>query len=85
MVIDDGLSDGSRKILQNYNDARIKIILNDRSGGLTKALNKGIQIASGEYIARQDADDISVFDRVEKQVDYLERKRKLPFSVQQLV
>jgi glycosyltransferase involved in cell wall biosynthesis len=77
LIIDDGSIDGTRVILEYYNDSKIKILRNDRREGLTKALNKAIRIASGEYIARQDADDISMCDRVEKQVNYLERNKEI--------
>lgn len=52
-------------------DGRIKIIINDKNIGLTKSLNKGLSIAKGEFIARMDADDISLPLRFEKQVNYL--------------
>ncbi len=54
-------------------DARITLIFNDCNIGLTKSLNKGLAIAKGEYIARMDADDISVVTRFEKQISYLEK------------
>jgi len=77
VIIDDGSTDDTRLLLQNYNDLRIKVTWNSKREGLTKALNKGIQMASGEYIARQDADDISMYDRLEKQVNYLERNQEI--------
>ena len=73
VIVDDGSTDDTGLLLQNYSDLRIKVTWNNKREGLTKALNRGIKIASGEYIARQDADDISMYDRLEKQVSYLER------------
>jgi glycosyltransferase involved in cell wall biosynthesis len=73
LIIDDGSIDGTRAILEDYDDSRIKIIRNDKRGGLTKALNKAIRIASGEYIARQDADDVSLPCRFEMQINFLEK------------
>ncbi len=66
---EDGIS-----LLKDYqhNDDRIKLIFNKKNIGLTKSLNKGLAVAKGEYIARMDADDISVFDRFQKQIDYME-------------
>lgn len=77
VIVDDGSTDDTRHLLQNQDDPRIKVIWNGEREGVTKALNKGIQMASSEYIARQDADDISMYDRLEKQVNYLERNPTL--------
>lgn len=54
-------------------DERIKIIENKRNIGLALSLNKAAEIAKGKYLARMDADDISLKDRFEKQVVYLEK------------
>ena len=72
IIINDGSTDGTVAILQSYHDPRIKIITNGQNIGLTKSLNKGLQKAQGEYIARQDADDISLPKRLEKQVAFME-------------
>lgn len=62
-------------LLKQYarNDERIVIILNDENIGLTRSLNKGLAVANGEYIARMDADDVSMKNRLEKQYSYLQR------------
>lgn len=52
-------------------DNRIIFIKNNINIGLTKSLNKAIKVSKGDYIARMDADDISVIDRLEKQLDYI--------------
>jgi GT2 family glycosyltransferase len=52
-------------------DERIKIITNRNNLGLTRSLNRGIKTAKGEYIARQDADDISMPARFKKQAELL--------------
>lgn len=74
IVVDDGSTDGSRALLEEYarGDDRIKIIRNDENEGLPRALNKAAAIASGRYLARQDADDISRPERLQRQVDVLE-------------
>lgn len=61
-------------ILDRYasKDARIVIINNEQNIGLTKSLNRGLEVAKGEYIARMDADDISRPERFEKQLAFLE-------------
>jgi glycosyltransferase involved in cell wall biosynthesis len=71
LIINDGSSDRTSKILKSYKDHRIKIIDNKKNMGLTRSLNKGLRLARGEYIARQDADDISLPRRLEKQVAFL--------------
>lgn len=52
-------------------DCRIHVITNDKNIGLTKSLNKGLQTARGKYIARMDADDISLSTRFEKQLNFM--------------
>lgn len=61
------------QLLNEYalKDNRIRIITNEENIGLTKSLNKGISVAKGEYIARMDADDISLPERFEKQISYM--------------
>ena len=77
LIINDGSTDKTGEILKSYNDPRIKIINNEKNIGLTKSLNIGLRIAKGEYIARQDADDISMPERLEKEVEFLEQNRNI--------
>ena len=72
IIIDDCSTDGSLEILESYKDARIRLIRNRENLGLTKSLNIAISEARGNYLARQDADDISLPDRFKAQFDYLE-------------
>jgi glycosyltransferase involved in cell wall biosynthesis len=72
LIVDDGSTDETMQILRSYRDERIKIVRNEKNIGLTKSLNRGLVLASGEYIARQDADDISLPDRLQKQVAFME-------------
>lgn len=72
LIIDDGSIDESKQIVQSYTDPRIRFIINEANLGLTATFNKGIDLALGKYVVRMDADDISVADRIEKQVSYLE-------------
>lgn len=55
-----------------HKDSRVFIINNDENIGLTKSLNKALESAKGEYIARMDADDISLPNRFETQLKYLD-------------
>lgn len=75
IIVNDKPDREENKLLLNKyatRDSRIVVITNDTNIGLTKSLNKGLQIAKGEYIARMDADDISMPDRFEKQVKFLD-------------
>ncbi len=79
IIIDDGSTDRSREILTEYaaREARIRLIENAQNIGLTKSLNKGLLQAQGRYIARQDADDISLPQRFEMQLAYLTAHQKI--------
>lgn len=72
LIINDGSTDGTRDILLSYQDQRIRLVENECNIGLTKSLNIGLALARGEYIARQDADDISYPNRLQKQLEFLE-------------
>lgn len=73
LIINDGSTDGTSEILKSYEDSRIHIILNESNLGLVKSLNNGLKLAKGEYIARMDADDISLPERLEKQVVFMDK------------
>ena len=77
LIVNDGSTDGSREIIKAYKDPRINLVDNERNIGLTKSLNHGLKMSRGEYIARQDADDISFPERLEKQISILERNREI--------
>jgi len=81
IVIDDGSTDKSLKILKTHakKDKRIKLLINRGNIGLTKSLNKGIRIAKGKFIVRHDGDDISRKDRIEKQVNFLLKNEEYAF------
>jgi len=72
LIVDDGSTDDSFKTIKTFDDKRIKVINNQDNIGLTRSLNKGLKLASGKYIARIDADDISLSERLAKQIDFLE-------------
>ena len=73
LIINDGSTDDSRRIISSYDDPRIQLIDNEQNIGLSQSLNKGLKLARGTYIARQDADDISEPERLAKQVSYMDR------------
>lgn len=73
LIIDDGSSDDTRDIILSYTDPRIRLVANTANMGLTKSLNRGLALARGPLVARQDADDVSHVTRLEKQVEFLGR------------
>ncbi len=72
IIINDGSSDKTAEIIKSYKDKRINFIDNKKNQGLIAVLNQGLAISNGEYIARMDSDDISLPERFEKQVKYLD-------------
>lgn len=78
IICDDGSDKPFYDWLCEYckKDERIRLIRNKRNVGLAVTLNHCLKIASGDYIARMDADDISVLERFEKQIHFLEKNRE---------
>lgn len=72
VVIDDGSTDNSADIVRQLGDPRVRMIAGP-CGGVSVALNRGLDIATGEFIARCDADDLYPEDRLAWQVEYLDR------------
>jgi len=75
IIINDGSTDKSLKIIESYakNDNRI-VVISRENKGLIASLNEGIVKAKGKYIARMDADDISLPKRLDKQVNLMEAR-----------
>jgi glycosyltransferase EpsE len=75
LITDDCSTDRSLCIIEEYagKDERIRIIKNSNNEGLTRSLINAVSEANGEYIARQDADDVSMPQRLEKQISFLKR------------
>lgn len=71
IIVDDCSTDNSVEVIESYSDKRINLIKNEENMGLTRSLNIAIKAARGEFIARMDADDISLPQRFEKQVEFL--------------
>jgi len=73
IIIDDGSTDNSLEIIHLYaeKDSRIQVVVNQENLGITKSLNKGIELTRGRFIARMDADDICLPERLNLQYDYL--------------
>jgi glycosyltransferase involved in cell wall biosynthesis len=80
IVIDDGSTDGSAETVESYDDPRIRLLRNGANFGLVKTLNKGIEMASGEYIARMDCDDVSLPERLARQVAFMDSNLEVAAS-----
>ena len=71
IVIDDGSDDNTFNIISSYQDSRMRCFTQNNQG-VSKTANRGLALARGKYIARQDHDDLSLPQRLEKQVQFLE-------------
>lgn len=73
IIINDASTDSTESIIKSFSDPRIRLIENEKNLGLAKSLNIGFELAKGKYIARMDADDISLPKRFQKQFDFMEK------------
>ena len=82
IIINDCSTDRTGEILARYAslDARVKVHPNEVNLRLPSSLNKAISLAKGKYIARMDADDICLPDRLEKQYDFMESHPNIALS-----
>ena len=77
LIVDDGSTDNSVEIINSYQNSRINLVKNDKNEGLVYTLNRGLSLAKGEYIARMDCDDISLPERLKKQIDFLDSNSEI--------
>lgn len=75
IVVDDCSTDGTGSIVEAFcaKDCRFVSLRNERNLHIVKTLNKALEVASGEFIARCDGDDIMELDRIERQFNYLQQ------------
>lgn len=75
IILDYPDNDVHKSVIEEYafKDNRIHFYINEKNMGLTDSLNRGLSLCHGEYIARMDADDISLPNRLERQMKYLEK------------
>ena len=75
LILDDASTDNSLKIIKTYakEDKRIKILVNKTNQGEAKCRNRLLKNSKTEFIAWMDADDISLEDRLQKQMDFLKQ------------
>lgn len=73
ILVNDGSTDGSESVVDDFKDSRIRLVGDTAHRGLPVRLNQGVSLAKGEYIARMDADDVAFPERFSKQVAYLQQ------------
>jgi len=76
IIVCDGDKEEYNRIKQ-INNEKIRVFLNESNKGLPYSLNLAIENATGDYIARMDSDDISIENRIEKQVEFLENNKDI--------
>ncbi len=80
IMCDDGSADNTYKIASEYKEKypdKIILIKNDKNMGLNFTLNRCLEVATGEFIARQDGDDVSLPERLEKELEILENNPEI--------
>jgi glycosyltransferase involved in cell wall biosynthesis len=71
LILDDGSTDATPEILRALRDPRVRVVTHSKNLGLVPTLNEGLQLARGEFVARQDHDDLSQPTRLQKQHAHL--------------
>jgi glycosyltransferase involved in cell wall biosynthesis len=82
IVVDDGSTDNSLKIIASFNDQRIRLIRNKHD--FIGSLNKGLQVSKGKYITRMDSDDIMYPHRLERQFHFMEAHSEIAVCASQM-
>lgn len=85
IIVDDGSSDNTLKIIQKYDDSRILVVEQENSGP-SIALNTGINMSRGQFIALMSGDDVSFPNRLMTQIEQIElQKADMIFSLPQII
>lgn len=81
VILDNPNNHSAIQLMNKYKDtdSRIRFFINDKNMGLAQTLNKGIDLSTGIYIARMDADDICMLNRIQRQVDFLNSNNNIDF------
>lgn len=77
LIIDDCSTDESVKVIESYDDPRIRLVKNTKNLCTAKTINRGLSIIDSKYVVRLDQDDVSLPNRVEEQIRYLENNPEI--------
>lgn len=80
LIIDDGSSDSTAKIIASFDDPRIRYIRNEQNIGVLRTLSRGVQLCDTPFIVRMDSDDIAVPQRIEWQVEFMKQHPEIGVS-----
>jgi len=80
LIVDDGSTDGTRDFLSSIEDPRVRLLCNPRNLGLTPSLNRGLEVARGEFVARIDADDLWEPEKLERHVAWFRARPRVALS-----
>ncbi len=81
LILDDGSTDNPKLVIDEFQDDRLRYFRSSQNKGIVYQLNKGLNLSTGKYIARMDADDIAHPDRFNKQIDYFTNPRNIEIEV----
>lgn len=81
IVVDDASTDETPALLSGVGDPRLRVLTNDEQAGLASSLNRGLTEAKGRFIARLDADDVALPERLARQLERMERGGEGPAVV----
>ena len=84
IIVDDASTGNNVDIIQSYHDKRIVLVQNESNQHIAYSINRGFDLAKGQYIARMDSDDICLPKRIEKQVRFLQRRADIDVSCTQI-
>ncbi len=83
IIVDDGSTDDTARLLKEYadKDKRIRILRNEKNKGIAYSRQRGLDAARGKYIAVMDSDDWSVPERLQKQIDFMDKNPEIAVVV----
>lgn len=73
LIIDDASTDESVECIKSYTDPRIRLLRNEKNLGTSGSINRGLSVIETPYVVRLDQDDVSLPNRIEEQIDFLEK------------
>lgn len=85
VIMEDASTDGTRERLLAFTDPRIRLVCNESHRGQTTSLNQGLGLAKGRYVARMDADDVCLPERLEVQIQLLEQHPEIALAASRMI